>query len=241
MLATSLQALFQGKRDLFDGLWIAEHGEWSWEEHPVLLLDFTTIANHTAETFEIALDEYLERSARTAGIQLQSRLLMSKFTELISTLSEQSSKAVVVLIDEYDKPIIDHLGKGKDALEIAKTNRTILKGFFGVLKSITLSRALAFVFLTGISRFSKISIFSELNNLEDILRDEYAGLLGYTQEELERYFAGYIDRFAKHLNWKRERMLTRLAEQYDGYRFSENTQKVYNPYFNLKSVRSETI
>ncbi|MCP4397574.1 MAG: AAA family ATPase, partial [bacterium] len=193
----------------------------------------------TPEHLQQDLIACLERIAGEHGIQLTSPSLMSKFTELILTLSKQHGQMVAVLIDEYDKPIIDHLGRGPQELAIAKANRDALKRFFGVLKDITVAPKLRFVFLTGISRFSKVSIFSELNNLDDISMSEvYAGLLGYTSEELLTSFATYLDRFAQQLEWTREQLIAKLAEQYNGYRFSKRELHVYNPCSILKSLHN---
>ena len=237
VLVTTLKCLFQGKKELFDGLWIAENGEWDWQEHPVILLDFTEISNTNPEQLERDLEATLARIAEDWGVQLESPLLGSKFSELVLEFAKKSGQRVAVLIDEYDKPIIDHLGKGVEELEIAKANRDLLKRFFGVLKGITIAPKLQFIFLTGISRFSKVSIFSELNNLDDISMSEfYASLLGYTQEELTAYFADELQAFAEKLVWSCEKLLGKLAEEYNGYRFSKKDLRVYNPCSILKAL-----
>ncbi|GAK61720.1 AAA-ATPase [Candidatus Vecturithrix granuli] len=237
VLITTLKCLYEGRKKLFEGLWIAEQGKWDWQKHPVVLLDFTGISNDTPEHLQQGLETCLLRIAGEYDIQLKSPLLMSKFTELILGLSQQTGMSVAVLIDEYDKPIIDHLGKGPQEFTIAKANRDVLKRFFGVLKDVTIAPKLQFIFLTGVTRFSKVSIFSELNNLDDIsMHDAYAALLGYTQEELERYFTPYIRQLSEHLNWSEEQVLAKLAEQYNGYRFAESEIKVYNPCSILKCL-----
>jgi hypothetical protein len=143
-----------------------------------------------------------------------------------------------VLIDEYDKPIIDHLGHGPEALAIARANRDVLRYFFGVLKGGDVSRVLRLVFLTGISRFSKVSIFSELNNLEDLtVSTRYADLLGYTQEELERDFQPHLAQFAETQQISVEEAREQLQRQYDGYRFSAAPVRVYNPFSTLRALR----
>ncbi len=237
VLVTTLQCLFQGKQDLFDGLWIAEQSDWNWKEHPVVVFDFTGIANTTPELLQQDIETHLVETAQQYDVVLKTPLLMSKFRELIFSLSQKTEMPVAVLIDEYDKPIIDHLGKGEAELEIAKANRDALKRFFGVLKDITIAPKLRFIFLTGITRFSKVSIFSELNNLDDISMSEfYAGLLGYTPEELETYFAVSLYAFAQKLEWSRDQVIAKLAEQYNGYRFSKKPLCVYNPCSILKAL-----
>jgi len=231
LLVSTLKCLFQGRKELFEGLWIAEHGEWGWKEHPVILLDFSKIANDTPDNLRLALETQLVQHAEELNIALKTPLLMSKFSELILALRRKTGMPVVVLIDEYDKPIIDHLGKGKERFHIAETNRDVLKGFFGVLKSVELAPILRFVFLTGISRFSKVSIFSELNNLRDMtMNAAYADMPGYTQEEVETCFEPYIKHLAEKLGWSLEQVIATLAQQYNGYRFSEKEIRVYNPF-----------
>lgn len=237
VLATTLKCLYHGRKELFDGLWIAENGQWEWREHPVITLDFTGISNSTPEALQQDIDARIDEIGTLHGFVSQTASLASKFRELINLLFQKFDAPVVVLIDEYDKPIIDHLGRGEAEFAIAKANRDTLKRFFGVLKDITIAPMLRFVFLTGVTRFSKVSIFSELNNLDDISMNEaYATLLGYTQEELETCFAPYLRRFADRLGWAVEQILAKLAEQYNGYRFTEAEATVYNPCSILKAL-----
>lgn len=236
LLVSTLKCLFQGRKELFEGLWITEHSEWEWKKHPVVLIDFSDIANRTPERLEGGLETTLVSIAEEHQVHLKNQLVTSKFKELILTLSRKTGMPVAVLIDEYDKPIIDHLGKGSKGLEVAKANRDILKSFFGVLKSGHLAPILRFVFLTGISRFSRVSIFSELNNLNDIsMSKKYAELLGYTQEELETCFSPYIEQLAEKMTCSVEEIKTRLAHKYNGYRFSKKEVRVYNPFSILKA------
>ncbi|MCP4545351.1 MAG: AAA family ATPase [bacterium] len=240
LLVSTLRCLFEGKKDLFDGLWIANHADWTWDEHPVILLDFNQIAHATPENLRVGLDDALIESAQAYGITLERRLLKGCFTELVLKLYRKTNHPVVVLVDEYDKPIIDHLGQGKEALQIARANRDILKNFFGVLKGGDVAAVLRFVFITGVSRFSRVSIFSELNNLDDITpSDGYAGLLGYTQGELEHYFRAHIERFAEAWQVSSQAIVDRLQKHHDGYRFSQNPLQVYNPFSTLKAFREK--
>ena len=133
LLISTLDCLFRGKKELFDGLWIAENGKWEWKEHPVILIDFNEISHDSPKNLKLSLSEDLQNSARTNDIQLNSSLLKGQFKELILSLYQKTGMPVVILIDEYDKPLIDHLGKGEKSLEIAKANRDILKYFFGVI------------------------------------------------------------------------------------------------------------
>jgi hypothetical protein len=137
---------------------------------------------------------------------------------------------VVILVDEYDKPLITHLGKGKAALEIAKQNREVLREFYGVLKDGEVNETLKFVFLTGISKFARMSIFSELNNLDDLSMQElYSALLGYTEEELRQYFAPHLKALRLRRKKSEAETLQQIQAWYNGYRFSDLDVKVYNP------------
>jgi hypothetical protein len=239
---STLSNLFQGRKELFEGLWIAEQTDWDWEAHPVIAFDFNEIPHGTPEELQQGLTFALKDIAQTYQISLEAPLIGLQFRELISELYKKTAMPVAVLIDEYDKPMIDHLGKGGEHLNIAKANRDILKSFFGVLKGISVSSQLIFVLLTGISRFNKVSIFSELNNLDDIsMSDRYAELLGYTQEELETYFPNEITQLAQKFGCSYEDMLIKLARQYNGYRFSEKAVSVYNPFSILKALLEQNL
>lgn len=238
LLLSTLKCLFQGRRELFEGLWIAGHGEWKWEEHPVIVIDFNGIPAATPEKLERSISTHLTKVAKRYDISLEPDYIELQFQELVLALKQKTGMPVAVLVDEYDKPIIAHLGRGREELDIARANRDILKSFFGVLKEAIVVSALRFVFLTGVSRFSKVSVFSELNNLYDIsMSEQYADMLGYTQEELETCFEGRIEQLAGKMNWSQEHVKEKLAQQYDGYRFSERDVKVYNPFSILNAFR----
>jgi hypothetical protein len=206
----------------------------------VILLDFNGITHDTPENLKISLARTLRKSAEAYAIVSDATLIKDCFKELIISLSQKTGMKVVVLIDEYDKPIIDHLGKGTKALEIARANRDILKHFLGVLKDGDVSDALRFVFITGVSKFSRVSIFSELNNLDDItMNRHYAEMLGYTQKEVETCFAEYIELFAKEHNKSPDKIIEKLKKYYNGYRFSKKEIFVYNPFSVLKSLSGQ--
>ena len=237
LTVSTLRCLFEGKKELFDGLWIADNTDWEWMAHPVVLLDFNQISHDTPENFKLGLASNLKKTGEQHGIRLKETLLKEMFVELILALHSETKTPVAILADEYDKPLIDHLGKGKEALEIAKANRDILRYFFGVIKGGDVSSVLRFVFLTGVSKFSRVSIFSELNNLKDLtMNAAYADTLGYTQEELETCFAPHIAEFARELNVESSELIEKLRLRYNGYRFSERKIKVYNPFSILNSL-----
>ncbi len=239
LTVSTLKYLFKGKRELFDGLWIAEHGKWDWKEHPVVIIDFNELANETPENLRISLDNSLLTIAESHGLNLNDDLLLpGRFTALIVALYEKTGTRVVVLVDEYDKPIISHLGKGQEGLEVAKKNRDVLKSFFGVLKGAHVSPCLRFVFLTGVSKFSRVSIFSELNNLEDLsMAGAYADMLGYTQAELEQYFDVHIRAMGDQLGISKDDVIAKLIRNYNGYRFSRKDVRVYNPFSVMSALK----
>ncbi len=237
LLVSTLRCLFEGRRDLFEGLWIAEEGRWDWQSYPVVVLDFNQIALDTPEHLEADLNRALEIQAQQVGLVLENPTLVSRFTELLLARSRQARQPVVVLMDEYDKPLIDHLGRGAAGLATARANRDILHSFFGVLKGADVAAATRFVLLTGVSRFSRVSVFFALNNLHDISSStRYAALLGYTQQELEAFFAPYLARFAAESARPLDEIMTLLAHYYNGYRFSTKDARVYNPYSVLSAL-----
>ncbi len=234
---STLKCLFQGRRELFSGLWIAGNSDWEWEEYPVVMLDFNQISHDTPENMSISLERTMHKIAASYQVSSDAPLLKDQFTELILSLYEKTGMSVVVLIDEYDKPLIDHLGKGPESQEIAKANRDILKHFLGALKGGEVASVLRLVFITGVSRFSRVSLFSELNNLTDLtMHPDYADMLGYTEEELECCFIPHIEEFGRISGKRTEDIITWMKIHYDGYRFSERDVRVYNPFSVLRAL-----
>ncbi|MGH7599445.1 MAG: AAA family ATPase [bacterium] len=230
LLVSTLEHLFMGNKELFKGLWI-ENSDWDWTPHPVLRIDMSEISAYSPEVLRQALVDTISLFGKQEGIAFESSLLRNRFAELIIGIFEKYQHRVAILIDEYDQPLISHLGKGEEELEIAKQNRDVLREFYGVLKGGNVGKALRFVFLTGISKFSRVSIFSELNNLRDLtMHPAYAGLLGYTQEELEKNFAAHISRLNKDTEKTKTEVLNELKLWYDGYRFTIEDALVYNPF-----------
>ena len=227
LLLSTLKAIFNGEKDLFEGLWIENKWDWS-QTSPVIHLSFGTSAYK-----EIGLVKYMnsliESQAKAHNIGLTSEGFTLKFKELIETLYAQKGR-VVVLIDEYDKPIIDYLEYEK--LPQAKENQAVMKSFYSVLKDA--GPYLKFVFITGVSKFSKVSIFSDLNHLNDLtLHTNYTTLTGYTQEELEFYFDDYLQAASERLKMSRTDLRERLREWYNGFSW-DGINKVYNPFGTLQ-------
>lgn len=216
-----LNELYSGSRELFQNLWIEDN--WDWNKcHPILHISFTTIGFQSLG-LEVALVQELDHIASNHKISLVKKGIAGQFRELIESMA--LDKKVAVLIDEYDAPIIHYLGKD---LEKAYQNREILKEFYSILKDA--DEYIEFVFITGVSKFSKVGIFSGLNNLSDLsMHPKYATMLGYTQEELETNFEEEIASTAVQMNIKEETLLSNLRQWYNGYRFEENAESVYNP------------
>ncbi len=233
LLVSALRCLFEGKKDLFNGLWIEDR--WEWEKHPIIVIDFNGIMIDTPENFHTSLENTLSDIGAEYGIKLRKQLLKEKFKELILRLREKVGNDVVILVDEYDKAIISHIGLGDERLEIAKRNRDILKEFYGVIKEADVANVTRFVLLTGVSKFSRVSIFSELNNLADITMDaRYCTMLGITDEELGNYFAEHMENMSAKHEIRREEVTEKLKDYYNGYRFSKKDIKVYNPFSILR-------
>jgi predicted AAA-ATPase/PD-(D/E)XK nuclease superfamily protein len=223
LLVSTLKELFLGNRELFKGLWI-ESSDWQWEKHPVIHLDFSTIDHATPEELKLNVEWQLQEITKQHEFDsLKAPSLGSKFKELVVQLAKKGK--VVVLIDEYDKPILDHL---KD-IEQAEAQRDALKSFYDVLKG--LDEHLRAIFITGVTKFAKTSVFSGLNNLNDItIKPEAAAILGYTQEEIITYFADYVAEIANKHKSTPEAILRDMRTWYNGYQFSEESIKVYNPF-----------
>jgi hypothetical protein len=212
----TINEVFNGNKALFRGLWIEDKWDWSLS-YPVIRMSFAAISheNGLSEALEIALHDIAE----TFEIELKKKSAGALFKELIEKVSKKTGKKVVILIDEYDKPIVDYI----DPYNLVKANsqREILKNFFSILKDA--SKYTRFLFITGVSKFSKVSIFSDLNHLFDLTLDKnYAGLCGYTQVELEHYFKPYLDTFPSDT-------LEKMKSWYNGYSWDGKTL-VYNPF-----------
>ncbi len=230
LLISTLKSIFTGQRELFGGLAI-DQMDYDWETYPVIQLDMGDAEADGVEEIKTGLWELLDETAEKIGVELSNSLVYSRFRELIQKSAR--NRPVVILIDEYDKPLLSHLGE-----ESAVDVQTLLKRFYSVIKSTEAYQR--FVLLTGVSKFSKVSIFSDLNNLTDLtMQQRAATLLGYTQEELETNFPGYIDRLAEACETTREKCLDNLKEWYDGYRFHRSAETVYNPVSVMKCLMQQ--
>ena len=212
----TINEIFNGNKALFKGLWIEDKWDWT-KSNPVIRFSFDSIG-HSDGLFN-ALLVAINKCANTFDLTLKSEHPGLAFEELIEKVVQKTGKQVVILIDEYDKPIVDYI----DPYDLTKANeqRDILKGFFSILKNA--SKHIRFLFITGVSKFAKVSIFSDLNHLTDItLHNKYAALCGYTQAELEHYFAPYIRLLPSDT-------LEKMKIWYNGYSWDAKTF-VYNPF-----------
>ena len=232
LLISTLKELFSGNKILFKDLWIGSSG-YIWQEHPVIYLNFSDIDIETSPELKISLSWELESIAEEYTIDVSSAPSAgSKLKKLVKELAKKNP--VVILIDEYDYPIINNLAHTK----IAQANRSVLKNFFSVIKS--LDAYLRAIFITGVTKFSKTSIFSGLNNLNDItLAPESALLLGYTHEEIEQYFSEYISSFAHEKQTQKTEVMQEMKTWYNGYRFSRKEATVYNPFSVLYYLKNK--
>ncbi len=224
LLVSTMQSYFEGKKELFQGL-AMEKLEKDWTEYPVLHFSMAMGKHMEKEQLERYLIYILQDNERRFGIQSDLMDPNLRLANLITTLYEKTGKQVVVLIDEYDAPLLD-VAHEKEQLEGL---RYIMRNFYSPLKDC--DPKLRFVFLTGITKFSQLSIFSELNNITNIsMDDEYAGICGITKEELLENMSEDIDMLAEKNHLTREEAIAKLKEQYDGYHFSGFSPDVFNPY-----------
>ena len=232
LFLSTLKAYFLGQKDLFKGLALEKLEEAQaekreiWQEYPVLYLDFNAAMYQSLQDLEIIINDHLYKWEQIYGTEQSEGDFSRRFAGIIRRAYEKTGKQVAVLVDEYDKPLLETMYEN---VELNEMYRKMLKGFYGVLKSS--DQYLRFAFLTGVTKFSKISIFSDLNNLRDIsMLPDYAAICGITQEELERIFVPEIENLGQAQGLSVAQTLADLKQQYDGYHFSENSVNVYNPF-----------
>lgn len=224
LLVSTMQSYFEGKKDLFKGL-AMEQLEKEWVEYPVIHLDMSGGKYMSEDQLQRYLIDLVEEQERKFGFHNEKIDVNLRLKDLIMSLYQTTGKKVVVLIDEYDAPLLDVVHEKEQLVKL----RNIMRNFFSPLKA--REAYLRFVFFTGITKFSQVSIFSELNNVTNIsMYDEYAGMLGITKEELSGQLSEDIEVLATKMHLTKEQTLGNLTENYDGYHFSAYSPDVFNPY-----------
>ena len=234
LLVSTLENYYLGHKELFKGL-AMEKLEKEWNVHPVFHVDFNG-ANFTKEgVLETMLEDYVNKWEKQYGLHTNRELETGlRFRDVLKSAHEQTGHRAVVLIDEYDKPILDVLDMDN---ELEDRHRNVLKAFYSIFK--VADAHLQFVLLTGVTKFSQVSVFSGFNQPKDISMDtRYETLCGITQEELDRYFAEPISAMAIKYRCSTEEMKSLLQQKYDGYHFSESLTDVYNPFSLLNALDS---
>ncbi len=224
LLVSTMKSYFEGRKELFKGL-AMERLETEWIEYPVLHFSMAGGKHMDKEALELFISNSLSDEELRFGITEHSKYCNIRLMNLVKTAYEKTGKPVVVLIDEYDAPLLDVVHEDEQLPAL----RNVMRNFFSPLKDC--DPYLRFVFLTGITKFSQMSIFSELNNIINISMDiRYDGICGITKDELLNCMSEDIDSLAEHLGLTREQTLTRLTQQYDGYHFTWPSADVFNPF-----------
>lgn len=235
LLISTIKYLFQGRRDLFDGLWIAG-SDFDWTPRPVFHIDLANIDPSHPKYLEMAIDDQLSSWEGEYGLENDNLDFSRRFYNLLRRAAERTGRRCVVLIDEYDKTLVNNLERP----ELHDAMRVILRPLYSNLKAA--DEYIHFGMLTGVSRFSKLSIFSDLNNLLDIsLSDDFAEICGVTESELLATFTSGIEALAQRYGSTGDDMLRRLKQRYDGYHFAREAVDIYNPYSLICAFRDRRL
>ena len=233
LLISTLEAYFLGKKELFEGLAVAEI-EKDWVEYPVLHLDLNTEKYDSPEVLINKLSGAIDSWEKEYGRNESEKSLPTRFEGIIRRAKEKTGRNVVILVDEYDKPMLQAIGNA----ELQKAYRDTLKSFYGALKS--QDACIRFAILTGVTKFGKVSVFSDLNNLNDISMDHrYYDICGISEVELHRYFDSEINGLAQANNQTPEQAYEQLRIDYDGYHFTYDTPGMYNPFSILNTLSKQ--
>jgi hypothetical protein len=231
LLLSTMKAYFEGRKDLFEGLAISEL-ETKWEQYPVLYLDMNVEKYDSVKSLEARLSRNLEKWEKLYGKDEREKTLPIRFEEVIERAYEKTGKRVVVLVDEYDKPMLSAILNKS----LSEKYRTLLKAFYGVLKSS--QDYLRFIFLTGVTKFAQVSVFSDLNHLTDIsAEDEFAPLCGITKNELLQFITPELKILAEKQNMTFDEAVAEMTRQYDGYHFTPYAEGMFNPFSVLKTLK----
>src|SRR5574344_548894 len=232
LLISTMEAYFSGKKELFSGLAI-EKLEQKWTKHPILHLDLNTERYVEPESLNRVLDKNLSEWESIYGTGLKETSFPLRFLGIVERAYTKTGERVVILVDEYDKPLLETINND----ELQNDFRATLKAFYSVLK--TQDGYIKFAFLTGVTKFGKVSVFSDLNNLEDIsMIERYVDICGITEKELHTYFDEEVEALGKKNGIGKDDCYARLKEQYDGYHFRRDSIGIYNPYSLLNTLKN---
>lgn len=230
LLISTMEAYFQGKKELFDGLAIQKE-ETEWKSYPILHIDLNTANFREEDSLYTLLNDYLCQWESVYGTRESETTLALRFKGIVARIAQKEGKGVVILIDEYDKPILQTLQNP----ELQDKHRNMLKAFYSVLK--TQDKYIKFAFITGVTKFGKVSVFSDLNNLTDISMDpRYVAICGITEDELTTNLRPGIEQLAEAYGDTIENTIEQLRMRYDGYHFKQNSVGLYNPYSVLNTL-----
>lgn len=231
LLISTLEAYFQGKKELFTGLAV-ERLEKDWIKYPILHLDLNIEKYDTPESLDNILEKSLTAWEKLYGAEPSERSFSLRFAGIIERACKQTGQRVVILVDEYDKPMLQAISNEK----LQKQFRDTLKPFYGALK--TMDGYIKFAFLTGVTKFGKVSVFSDLNNLDDIsMRKDYVEICGVSDQELHENLDIELHEFAETQGLSYDKLCTKLKEYYDGYHFTHNSIGIYNPFSLLNAFK----
>ena len=230
LFLSTLEAYFQGKKELFEGLAIYDM-EKEWKKYPIFHIDLNTANFREKDSLYIVLNDYLTAWETKYGARESEATLALRFKGVIARAAEKEGCGVVILVDEYDKPILQTLSDP----ELQAEHRAQLKAFYSVLK--TQDRYIKFAFLTGVTKFGKVSVFSDLNNLTDISMDyRYISICGMTEKELLENFKEGISQLAEANGDSETETIAKISMRYAGYHFEENSEEIYNPFSVLNTL-----
>ena len=231
LLVTTLEAYFQGRKELFDGLAISDL-ETEWKQYPVLHIDLNAEDYSDKQALVSIIERHLYQFESVYGRNSNERTPADRFVGIIRRAYEQTGQQVVILVDEYDKPLLEAINKP----EMQNDYRTTLKSFYGVAK--TMDSYIRFALFTGVTKFSKVSVFSDLNNLEDITMDEqYSEICGITEQEIRDNVDDEVGMMAEKLKVSKCECYEKLKKYYDGYHFHPDSVGIYNPFSLLCALK----
>ena len=233
LLLSTIESFFNGEKELFEGLYI-DHVEWDWQQYPIMHLDLNSREYKDEASLEAELNRHLEGWEKQYGDEFKDRATEERFLHVICKAYEKTGLRVVILVDEYDKPLLQTIGNKP----LQAAYRSKLKAFYSVLK--TLDGKIRFAFLTGVTKFGKVSVFSDLNNLEDLsLLPQYSEICGISEKELHSYFKEGVQQMAEANGMTETECYEQLKTDYDGYHFCWGGAGMYNPFSLFNTLKNK--